>query len=213
MPELRLVVLALQDRLAYGPNFEAALSSLFGSETPSLTGAEASQSSGAAAPPGKQQPLNESQRAHQPGRPRLRRLSAPHVGGQAGRSRTETRRSENTCSTSSARMQNKFRIAAFSRARSHCNSPTEIIAMVIAMIDRRGFLKTAAAAVPLARAGDSFVLPPAAVEAGSASVAQAASPATSLAANLRRIGQTNFTEHDPAVSTWKRGPIIGPAPK
>jgi uncharacterized membrane protein (UPF0182 family) len=37
MPELRLVVLALQDRLAYGPNFDAALSSLFGSETPSLT--------------------------------------------------------------------------------------------------------------------------------------------------------------------------------
>jgi uncharacterized protein len=37
MPELRLVVLALQDRLAYGPNFESALSSLFGGETPSLT--------------------------------------------------------------------------------------------------------------------------------------------------------------------------------
>ncbi len=37
MPELRLVVLALQDRLAYGPTFEAALSSLFGSEAPSLT--------------------------------------------------------------------------------------------------------------------------------------------------------------------------------
>jgi hypothetical protein len=34
MPELRIVVLALQDRLAYGPTFEAALSSLFGSETP-----------------------------------------------------------------------------------------------------------------------------------------------------------------------------------
>ena len=30
MPELRLVVLALQDRLAYGPTFEAALSALFG---------------------------------------------------------------------------------------------------------------------------------------------------------------------------------------
>ena len=33
MPELRLVVLALQDRLAYGPTFEAALTSLFGGET------------------------------------------------------------------------------------------------------------------------------------------------------------------------------------
>jgi uncharacterized membrane protein (UPF0182 family) len=36
MPELRLVVLALQDKLAYGTTFEAALSSLFGGETSSL---------------------------------------------------------------------------------------------------------------------------------------------------------------------------------
>lgn len=37
MPELRLVVLALQDRLGYGPTFEAALSSLFGSDAPSFS--------------------------------------------------------------------------------------------------------------------------------------------------------------------------------
>ncbi|MGA9586997.1 MAG: UPF0182 family protein, partial [Terracidiphilus sp.] len=37
MPELRLVVLALQDRLAYGSTFEAALRSLFGGEVSSLT--------------------------------------------------------------------------------------------------------------------------------------------------------------------------------
>jgi hypothetical protein len=49
MPELRLVVLALQDRLAYGPTFEAALSSLFGGTTSSLTSSEAPQ---AAAAPG-----------------------------------------------------------------------------------------------------------------------------------------------------------------
>ena len=30
MPELRLVVLALQDRIAYGPNFEHALGAVFG---------------------------------------------------------------------------------------------------------------------------------------------------------------------------------------
>jgi uncharacterized membrane protein (UPF0182 family) len=30
MPELRLVVLALQDRLAYGPTFEVAMAALFG---------------------------------------------------------------------------------------------------------------------------------------------------------------------------------------
>src|SRR5579863_3098526 len=37
MPELRLVVLAVQDRLAYGSTFEAALRSLFGGEASSLT--------------------------------------------------------------------------------------------------------------------------------------------------------------------------------
>jgi hypothetical protein len=43
MPELRLVVLALQDRLAYGPTFEAALASLFGGETSSLSSTETAQ--------------------------------------------------------------------------------------------------------------------------------------------------------------------------
>jgi len=71
MPELRLVVLALQDRLAYGPTFEAALSSLFGSEAPSLTNGEPSSSStgagtgagtGATVPSATAQP-NESQSA------------------------------------------------------------------------------------------------------------------------------------------------------
>jgi uncharacterized membrane protein (UPF0182 family) len=36
MPEMRLVVLALQDRLAFGPTFEAALRSLFGAQASSL---------------------------------------------------------------------------------------------------------------------------------------------------------------------------------
>ena len=36
MPELRLVVLALQDRLAYGPTFESAMASLFGGAVSSL---------------------------------------------------------------------------------------------------------------------------------------------------------------------------------
>jgi uncharacterized membrane protein (UPF0182 family) len=48
MPELRLVVLALQDRLAYAPTFEAALASLFGSETSSLSAAEAPSATPAA---------------------------------------------------------------------------------------------------------------------------------------------------------------------
>jgi uncharacterized protein len=37
MPELRLVVLALQDRLAYGPTFEVAMRGLFGGEASSLS--------------------------------------------------------------------------------------------------------------------------------------------------------------------------------
>ncbi len=37
MPELRLVVLALQDRLAYGPTFESAMAALFGGAASSLT--------------------------------------------------------------------------------------------------------------------------------------------------------------------------------
>ncbi len=52
MPELRLVVLALQDRLAYGPTFEAAMASLFGGTVSSLTAASttATATTAAAAP-------------------------------------------------------------------------------------------------------------------------------------------------------------------
>jgi hypothetical protein len=46
MPELRLVVLALQDRLAYGPTFESAMKSLFGGEASSLSAAAASPEPG-----------------------------------------------------------------------------------------------------------------------------------------------------------------------
>jgi hypothetical protein len=49
MPELRLVVLALQDRLAYAPTFEGALASLFGSEGSSLTSTEAAPAAPASA--------------------------------------------------------------------------------------------------------------------------------------------------------------------
>jgi len=53
MPELRLVVLALQDRLAYGPTFEAALTSLFGGEASSLSASQGTQASAESAPAGK----------------------------------------------------------------------------------------------------------------------------------------------------------------
>ena len=47
MPELRLVVLALQDRLAYGPNFETALAALFAGQPSSLTATVAPSQAGA----------------------------------------------------------------------------------------------------------------------------------------------------------------------
>lgn len=43
MPELRLVVLALQDKLAYGTTFQAALAALFGEEVSSLNAKETLQ--------------------------------------------------------------------------------------------------------------------------------------------------------------------------
>jgi uncharacterized membrane protein (UPF0182 family) len=49
MPELRLVVLALQDRLAYGPTFEAAMAGLFGGAVSSLTATAAGAAPSAAA--------------------------------------------------------------------------------------------------------------------------------------------------------------------
>jgi uncharacterized membrane protein (UPF0182 family) len=54
MPELRLVVLALQDRLAYGPTFEAAMASLFGNAPSTLPSAAGStpQTSAPGAPAG-----------------------------------------------------------------------------------------------------------------------------------------------------------------
>ena len=49
MPELRLVVLALQDRLAYGPTFEAALAGLFGGANSSVSSTETSRPTPASA--------------------------------------------------------------------------------------------------------------------------------------------------------------------
>jgi uncharacterized membrane protein (UPF0182 family) len=48
MPELRLVVLALQDKLAYGPTFESAMAALFGGGTSSLTAAPTSATTSSA---------------------------------------------------------------------------------------------------------------------------------------------------------------------
>jgi uncharacterized membrane protein (UPF0182 family) len=49
MPELRLVVLALQDKLAYGPTFESALAALFGGGVSTMNAAAAATESARAA--------------------------------------------------------------------------------------------------------------------------------------------------------------------
>jgi uncharacterized membrane protein (UPF0182 family) len=57
MPELRLVVLALQDKLAYGTTFQAALAALFGGEVSSLNAKEPPQA--APASQGSAQPSSD----------------------------------------------------------------------------------------------------------------------------------------------------------
>ena len=77
MPELRLVVLALQDKLAYGPSYEAALTSLFGGGSSSLT------STGKA--------IDRCAWADSASREGSGRLPTTHVGRKTGRSGAETR--------------------------------------------------------------------------------------------------------------------------
>jgi len=52
MPELRLVVLALQDRLAYGPTFESAMSALFGNGVSTTSAAPGAPIAAAESPAG-----------------------------------------------------------------------------------------------------------------------------------------------------------------
>jgi uncharacterized membrane protein (UPF0182 family) len=51
MPELRLVVLALQDRLAYGPTFESAMAALFGGAASSMSAPATSVAAASSEPP------------------------------------------------------------------------------------------------------------------------------------------------------------------
>ena len=52
MPELRLVVLAMQDRLVYAPTFDAALTNLFGASTPAAAPPSGERPAGAERPAG-----------------------------------------------------------------------------------------------------------------------------------------------------------------
>jgi hypothetical protein len=56
MPEMRLVVLAVQDKLAYGPTFEAAMAALFGTAPSTLS----AQNSAAGTPTATAAPANNA---------------------------------------------------------------------------------------------------------------------------------------------------------
>jgi uncharacterized membrane protein (UPF0182 family) len=66
MPELRLVVLAVQDRLAYGPTFEAAMAAMFG-DAPSTLSAQPSLQALPGSQPGPTAPASASQGNPAPG--------------------------------------------------------------------------------------------------------------------------------------------------
>jgi len=74
MPELRIVVLALQDRLAYGPTFDAAMSALFGETASTLPSAAEPFARGAQASP-------------PPGAPTTRLSSGPAPAAPSGEAR------------------------------------------------------------------------------------------------------------------------------
>ena len=109
MPELRLVVLALQDRLAYGPTFEAAMAGLFGGAASSLTALSApaparrrrranaaARRAARAAARRRARSGERRQRADRGRGARPRRLSAADRGRQARRSGPEARVAEAT---------------------------------------------------------------------------------------------------------------------
>ncbi|HWO27265.1 MAG TPA: hypothetical protein VNO32_00550, partial [Candidatus Acidoferrum sp.] len=97
MPELRLVVLALQDRLAYGPTFDSAMRALFGGEASSLSGtpAPAEPERGAAAPAAANKPggdLNALITGAAKDLADYQRLTAEGKFGEAGQKLEELKR-------------------------------------------------------------------------------------------------------------------------
>ena len=105
MPELRLVVLALQDRLAYGPTFESAMAALFGGAASSVSAAAApGEPAGHAPASAASTPTScGSACTHRGSRQRPCRLPASDGGRQArrgwaeaGRVEARTRQAEHT---------------------------------------------------------------------------------------------------------------------
>ena len=83
MPELRIVVLALQDRLAYGPTFDAAMSALFGETASTLPSAAEPFARGAQASPPPGAPTTRLSSGPAPAAP----LGTPAAGAPSGEAR------------------------------------------------------------------------------------------------------------------------------
>ncbi len=97
MPELRLVVLALQDRLAYGPTFESAMAGLFGGAVSSMSAAvaPAEPARAASAPGAAPQPSTERNALIQDAAKDLadyQRLTSEGKLGEAGQKLEELKR-------------------------------------------------------------------------------------------------------------------------
>jgi hypothetical protein len=97
MPELRVVVLALQDRLAFGPTFESAMRALFGGEAPSLSAAapapvEQGRSAAASAAIKPAEDLNTLIRAAAKDLADYQRLTAEGKLGEAGQKLEQLKR-------------------------------------------------------------------------------------------------------------------------
>jgi hypothetical protein len=97
MPELRLVVLALQDRLVYGPTFESAMNALFGGQASSLSAAtprveseRSTAASGAATKP--EEDLNALVRGAAKDLADYQRLTAEGKLGEAGQKLEQLKR-------------------------------------------------------------------------------------------------------------------------
>jgi len=69
MPELRLVVLALQDRLAYGPTFETAMAALFGNGVSTTSAAQGATAAAAQSPSSASPAAGSRPGGAQPGAP------------------------------------------------------------------------------------------------------------------------------------------------
>jgi hypothetical protein len=104
MPEMRLVVLAVQDRLAFGPTFEAALRSLFGAQASSLNEeAAAAQQQVSAAQSGAAEKPSEDVNVSIQGAARdledYQRLTAQGKLGEAGQKLEQLKNKLNALST------------------------------------------------------------------------------------------------------------------